>query len=181
MAVETNLSSYAEMATSADRVWQAARLWKAGKAPRIIATGDYAKNSTLPLLKELGVEESSVSFFDARNTEEEAKGVREILERSGGVEESSSAGHQTSNIKLQTSKPKVLLVTSAWHMKRARYMFEKYAQGVEIICAPADFENSMVAARSFSPLEFFPDHNAFLLNYLALHEWVGIVGYKVFR
>ena len=39
MAVETNLSQYAEMWTSADRVWQAARLYKAGKARRIIATG----------------------------------------------------------------------------------------------------------------------------------------------
>ncbi len=179
MAIETNLSSYAEMATSADRVWQAARLWKAGRAPRIIATGAYAKNSTLPLLKELGVEESSVSFLDARNTEEEAKGVREILERSGGVDESNSPNHPLKNA--SNSKPKVLLVTSAWHMKRARFMFEKYAPGMEVVCAPADFENSMVAARSFSPMEFFPDHNAFLLNYLALHEWVGLAGYKLLR
>ena len=45
MAVETNLSQYAEMWTSADRVWQAARLYKAGKARRIIATGNYAQDS----------------------------------------------------------------------------------------------------------------------------------------
>ena len=47
MGIETNTSSYAEMATSADRVWQAARLFKAGRASKIIATGDYAKDTTL--------------------------------------------------------------------------------------------------------------------------------------
>ena len=75
MGIETNTSSYAEMATSADRVWQAARLFKAGKASKIIATGDYARDTTLPLLKEFGVGEEAVSFLDARTTEEEAKGI----------------------------------------------------------------------------------------------------------
>ena len=72
MGIETNTSSYAEMANSADRVWQAARLYKAGRAGKIIATGDYAKDTTLPLLKEFGVGEEAVSFLDARTTEEEA-------------------------------------------------------------------------------------------------------------
>lgn len=78
MGIETNTSSYAEMATSADRVWQAARLFKAGKASKIIATGDYAKDTTLPLLKEFGVGEDAVSFLDARTTEEEAKGLEKL-------------------------------------------------------------------------------------------------------
>ena len=81
MGGETNLSNYAEMSAGADRVWQAARLWKAGKAPRIIATGDGARESTLGLLKDFGVDEKCVEFLDARNTEEEAKGVGESLER----------------------------------------------------------------------------------------------------
>jgi hypothetical protein len=32
-------------------------------------------------------------------------------------------------------------------MKRARLMFEKYAKGVEVVCAPADFEMSMATER----------------------------------
>ena len=79
MGSDTNLSGYAEMWTSADRVWQAARLWKAGKAPRIIATGDGARESTLGLLKDFGVDEKCVEFLDARNTEEEAKVVGEVV------------------------------------------------------------------------------------------------------
>lgn len=157
MGIETNLSSYAEMWTSADRVWQAARLYKARKAPMVIATGNGAVDTTLPLLNDFGVPSEIVSFHDARNTEEEAK----LIEKMG--------------------YKKILLVTSAWHAKRARLMFEKYAPTVEIVCAPADFENSIVAARPFSFAYFLPDTGAFMGNSVALHEWVGIVGYKLFR
>ena len=157
MGIETNLSSYAEMWTSADRVWQTARLYTAGKAPIVIATGNGAVDTTLPLLKDFGVPSEIVSFHDARNTEEEAK----LIEKMG--------------------YKKILLVTSAWHAKRARLMFEKYAPAVEIVCAPADFENSIVAARPFSFAYFLPDTGAFMGNSVALHEWVGIVGYKLFR
>ena len=195
MGVDAKLSPYAEMWTSADRVWQAARLWKAGKAPKIIATGDGARESTLGLLKDFGVDEKCVEFLDARNTEEEAKGVGEIFEcrvesLELGVSDESKHHCSTSTLNfdskitvsnLKTAKPKVLLVTSAWHMKRARMMFEKYAPSVEVVCAPADFENSVVAARPFSFVCFLPDPSVFMGNSVALHEWVGIVGYKFLR
>ena len=182
MGADTNHNSYAEMSAGADRVWQAARLHKAGKASKIIATGDYAKDTTLPLLKEFGVGEEAVSFLDARTTEEEAKGIREMLGRSGGVEEfgeSDSPTHPPKNS--STARPKVLLVTSAWHMKRARLMFEKYAPGIEVVCAPADFENMFTAEKTPLFKMLLPDPNVFMLNSVAFHEWVGIVGYRVFR
>ena len=157
MGADTNLSSYAEMASGADRVWQAVRLFKAGKAPVIVATGFYPQDTTLPLLKDFGVAEESVSFLEARNTEEEAKGI-------------AKRGYK-----------KVLLVTSAWHTKRARLMFEKYAPGIEVVCAPADFEQTIMAENFFSPKAILPDANAFYLNSTAFHEWVGIVGYKLLR
>ena len=157
MGIETNLSSYAEMWTSADRVWQAARLYKAGKASKVIATGNGAINTTLPLLKDFGLTEECVSFLDAKNTEEEAKGIAKM-------------GHG-----------KILLVTSAWHMKRARLMFDKYAPDIEVVCAPADFEQTMMAENLFSSKAILPDVNALYLNSVALHEWVGIIGYKLFR
>lgn len=158
MGVETNLSQYAEMWSSADRVWQAARLWKAGKAPRVIATSGKVVEATFPLLREFGLPEEAITKVDdARNTEEEAKSIDKM-----GVR-------------------RIILVTSAWHMKRARLMFEKYAPSVEVMCAPADFENSIVAARPFSFTDLLPDPGAFMGNSVALHEWVGIVGYKFFR
>ena len=187
MGIETNTSSYAEMATSADRVWQTTRLFKAGKAGKIIATGDYAKDTTLPLLKEFGVGEEAVSFLDARTTEEEAKGMWEMLVKSVGVEELGveefgEPDSPTHPIKhSSTARPKVLLVTSAWHMKRARLMFKKYAPGIEVVCAPADFENTFTAEKTPLFKMLLPDPNVFMLNSVAFHEWVGIVGYKVFR
>ena len=168
MGSDTNLSGYAEMWTSADRVWQAARLWKAGKAPKIIATGNGARESTLGLLKDFGVDEKCVEFLDARNTEEEARVVGEVVfnaEKQRGRE----------------AESKILLVTSAWHMKRARMMFEKYAKGVEVVCAPADFEMRMVAKWKFSLELVMPSGYSFMLNSVAFHEWVGIVGYKILR
>ena len=157
MGIETNMSSYAEMATSADRVWQAARLYRAEKATKIIATGNYAIDTTLPLLLDFGVAKDDVSFLDARNTEDEAKGIAKK-----GVD-------------------KILLVTSAWHTKRARLMFEKYVPDIEVVCAPADFENTFTAEKTPLFKMLLPDPNVFMLNSVAFHEWVGIVGYKVFR
>ena len=175
MGAETNLSSYAEMWFGADRVWQTARLWKAGKAPKIIATGDGARESTLGLLKDFGVAERCVEFLDARNTEEEAKGVGKIWNHEIHKIHENEDGVTGEG---ETVKPKVLLVTSAWHMKRARLMFEKYAKGVEVVCAPADFEMSMAAKKGWSVL---PDAYSLHLNSVAFHEWVGIVGYGVMR
>ena len=157
IGADTNRNSYAEMSAGADRVWQAARLFKAEKAPMIVATGFYPQDTTLPLLKDFGLAEECVSFLDAKNTEEEAKGIAKM-------------GYK-----------KILLVTSAWHEKRARLMFEKYAPEIEVVCAPADFEQTMMADNLFSPKAILPDVNAFQLNSVALHEWVGIIGYKLFR
>ena len=181
MSIETNMSSYAEMATSADRVWQAARLYKAEKAATIIATGDYARDSTLQLLKEFGVEEESVSFLDARTTEEEAKGIWKLFSRAERVEGADSTTNHESRTTNHEPRTTILLVTSAWHMKRARQMFKKYAPEIDVVCAPADFENTFTARKTPFLKALLPDPYVFYLNGVALHEWVGIVGYKVFR
>lgn len=187
MGIETNTSSYAEMATSADRVWQAARLYRAGKANKIIATGNGAVDTTLPLLVDFGVAKADVSFMDAVNTEEEARSIGKMLVKSVGVEElgveefgeSDSPTHPIKHS--STARPKVLLVTSAWHMKRARLMFKKYAPDIEVACAPADFENTFTVEKTPLFKMLLPDPNVFMLNSVAFHEWVGIVGYGVFR
>lgn len=157
MSVCTNFSPYADMSSRADRVWQAVRLYRAGKAPKIISTGFSPQESTWPLLKDFGLPEDCVSFFYARNTEEEAKAVKKL-------------GYKN-----------VLLVTSAWHMKRARLMFGKYAPEIRVACAPVDFDNS-IKEDDFISLELLvPDVHTLSRNTDALHEWIGIVGYKVFR
>lgn len=168
MGCDTNLSVSAEMWMSADRVWQAARLWKAGKAPKILVTSPHTDLTTGPLLADLGVSKEAVIYdFGPRNTEEEAKSITRMFECS-----------ECSNAE---KKPKVLVVTSAWHMKRAMLMFEKYAPGIEIVPAPADWENSMAAARVWTPLELLPSPPSLMWNSVTFHEWLGILGYRLFR
>lgn len=173
MGRDISLSDYAEMSTSADRVWQASRLLKAGKASKIIATGNDAKDSTIGILKDFGVDSKSVAFLDARNTEEEAKAVQELVIKSRGSENSGSDS--------TVSKPRILLVTSAWHMKRARMMFEKYAKNIEVVCAPSDFEMTILKRKSSDIRWILPDPYTFYLNSVAFHEWIGIIGYQLFR
>ena len=104
-------------------------------------------------------------------------GVEEL-----GVEEFGESDSPTHPIKHSTTaRPKVLLVTSAWHTKRARLMFEKYAPRIGVVCAPADFENTFTVEKTPLFKMLLPDPNVFMLNSVAFHEWVGIVGYVVFR
>lgn len=163
MGANTNVSDYAEMWTGADRVWHGVRLYKAGKAPLIIASGgEIVEQSTLPFLIDLGVPTNVVRLLKAaRNTEEEARTVGKIIRDDGGH--------------------RILLVTSAWHMKRALLMYEKYASEIEVVPAATDFENTFAASRSFSMFEFLPDLAALAGNAVAFHEWLGYFGYKLFR
>lgn len=89
MGIATNISPYAEMWTSADRVWHAARLWreqvkrKTEKGERadikILVMGGSVKLTTAGLLQDLGVPTNAVVFVEEpRNTEEEAKEVEGV-------------------------------------------------------------------------------------------------------
>ena len=89
----------------------------------------------------------------ARNTRENARGAARLL---GG------AGIR-----------RVLLVTHAWHMPRARGAFE--AAGLEVIPAPMGF-------RGWPPFgvgSFVPSAKSLQETYWALHEWLGRAWYAV--
>lgn len=165
MGAVTNISYYAEMNSSADRVWQAVRLFKAGKAPKIVVSGIGNELTTKGLLLDLGVSTNVLEFVDnARNTEEEAKESVKLFEE-----------------RIEGRRPRILLVSSAWHMKRATLMFAKYAPSLEVIPAPADFEATMAANGDFSFKELIPSGLAMGSNECFFHEWLGYWGYKLFR
>ena len=168
MGLATNFNPYAEMWSSADRVWRAARLWKAGKAQKILVTSGSTDLTTGPLLEDLGVSKEAIIYdFGPRNTEEEAKAIARMFECS-----------ECSNAE---KKPKVLVVTSAWHMKRTMLMYQKYAPNVEAIPAPCDFENTLGADKIGGWTSLLPAPEAFLGNSVAFHEWLGYWSYKWFR
>lgn len=140
----------AEMLSAADRVWEAARQWKAHQDGNVKLTlsGGGVEQSTVPLLKDLGVDEKALVFFpEARNTEEEARLV-------------AAAGFR-----------RIRLVTSAWHMPRAQMLFAR--AGLEVIPAPTDYEMHYVAESPLRPGDFFPNVDAFGRNSAAVKEWVA--------
>ncbi len=68
---------------------------------------------------------------------------------------------------------KVYLVTHAWHMPRA--MFSFLPTGLEVVPAPTRFFSRA------DPLwtDFIPSAQAFHGTYYAIHEWVGILWYRL--
>ena len=166
MGSNTNVYPYAEMWNGADRVWHAARLYKAGKAPIVIPTGAGEKESSVPLLLDLGVPEGAIRVEPkARNTEENAMFVEKILEPRN----------------TQNTRKRVLLVTSAWHMTRSVLMYRKYAPSLEIIPAAADYEATVQTGRPFSLKDLWPDATMFYANSYILKEYIGYWGYRLFR
>lgn len=160
---------YAMLKDGADRAWHAARLWKAGKAPVIIPSNVNAELCDVKLLVDLGVPREAVVLENkAVNTEENAKFVREILaQRRKGAEDA--------------GKSKILLVTSACHMKRSLYMFQKYAPEIECIPAATDYQTLPWKGEPFKCRHLLPDIGAFARNNAFIHEYIGYYGYKWFR
>lgn len=158
MGYDTNVCNTAEMWSSADRVWNAARLYNARKANKIIVTGGGVVASTKGLLLDFGIPANAIIFDETpRNTEEEVRAAAIRGDR------------------------KVLVVTSAWHMKRTVLLFGKYAPKIEAVPAPADFENTMASAHKISMWDFIPTPAALGANSIAFHEWLGIWAYRILR
>ena len=174
MSANTNTLVYAELHQAADRVWHAARLWKAGKAPVIITSGENEALASVPFLLDLGVPKSAIVVEpDARNTVENAKLVAEWLKtrKSDGV-----------------ASRRILLVTSAVHMRRAVLMFEQaFAKAVsasespiEVIPAATDYDG-LVCQRPFEYSDLFPSPDSMYDKSRTFKEILGYWGYRLLR
>lgn len=158
----TNRYNHALLNSSADRAYFSALLWKAGKAPIIIPSGKGLDQADPLFLLDLGVPDSAIVVEnEAMNTEQNAKFVQRMLKDRFG------------------QRSQVLLVTSAWHMKRTVLMFEKYAPELDVIPAACDFE--CVPNGAFSLMELVPNPETFARNSVYFHEWLGYWWYKYFR
>lgn len=70
---------------------------------------------------------------------------------------------------------RVLLVTHAWHMPRAKRAFER--AGIAVLPAPTSFVSSDL--RDLVPADFLPSATALALTSYALHEIIGFVWYEL--
>ncbi len=149
---------YPDLNSASDRVWHAARLYHAGKAPHILLSGGAWRAEDAPeapamreFLAVLRVPPSAVLLESgSRDTEANAAQSRDLLAARGWR--------------------RVILVTSALHMQRARRTFEK--TGVAVIPAPTDFE---VVDEPFDLLRVLPNTSSLDGSARAFKEWVGLV------
>ncbi len=152
-----------------DRFLAGIALFKAKRAPRILFTGGVNPyyNYILPqgekYLKDalqMGLPNNALfSTPPVHNTAEEAYEISRML---------------------PIEKRRILLVTSAYHMLRAKYLFEK--QGLTVIPFPVDFQASGGWSRSFllDPLQWLPQAYNFNSSSIAIREILGRIYYRIF-
>ena len=155
---------FPDLNAAADRVWHGARLFHAGKAPLVVLSGGrlpWAKaegpeaDAMARLLMDLGVPEDRV-LLESRSgtTYENALETRRLL-ATRGIE-------------------RVLLVTSALHMRRAAATFR--AAGLDVVPAPTDYEVDADPERTW--LDFIPAAEALADSSRALKEYLGLLTYR---
>jgi len=150
---------------AANRFTQTYELYRTGKIKRILLTGGKSdiwqtnKSESIlaqDLLLRLGVPDSAILLEpDARNTRENALFTKELL--------------------AQTDHQSCLLITSAFHMKRAKACYDKV--GISYTPYAVDYRSK----RSPKSLKYYlvPDSSSFGTWQMLIKEWVGFVVYKL--
>ena len=183
VGLNTNACPYAKLFLSADRAWHGARLYRHGKAPKVFVTCE----ADALFMVDLGVPRDVITVNDkARNTEEEASGFRFQVSSfrgkvSGFKSQVSTTEPETCDLKPELIRPKILLVTSAWHMRRAKLMYERYAKSVEVIPAATDYVNTTMFDKPLEFKDFVPDPVMIGQNAYMFKEWLAYYGYKWLR
>jgi uncharacterized SAM-binding protein YcdF (DUF218 family) len=166
MASENMHNGLPRFAQSSDRLWQGLYLLKQGYADTMVISGGLGSlfDKQKPegeLLREyliaVGLKNESIIFeSSSRNTYENARNVAALFKK-----------HHLSD--------KIILVTSAFHMPRAKACFEK--QGFEAEPFPAD------PVSSTRPMQWkdylVPSGGVFAKWNVLIREWAGIVMYKL--
>jgi uncharacterized SAM-binding protein YcdF (DUF218 family) len=152
----------------ANRYFGGLELFRAGKAPLVVFTAAWSdwEPDARPegeILKELAISmglPAAQVLVTGRvlNTADEAREVRQIL---------------TARMPAQ---PRILLVTSAFHMPRARQIFEQ--AGVVVEPFPVDFWFSE-AGGGWTVLDFLPSVGALQQTQTALRELYGRAYYRL--
>src|SRR5262249_37458594 len=142
-----------------ERVRYAARLYRLTGVPIMVTGGSPigARSSEAEQMRDVLIQEltTPVTWLEssALDTFENAVLCEKILHEEG--------------IK------KVLLVTHAWHMRRARSAFER--AGLEVVPAPIGF----ATIRRDRLIQLLPDARAIVITDRAWHEAIGLIWYRI--
>ena len=159
---EVRDSTYVEWGDP-DRFFGGIALFKAGKAQRLVFTGgkmpwDKAKKTEGEVLKEYAISngipaEKIIVTKDVENTADEAVAVKELISPSR----------------------RIILVTSAYHMYRAKRLFEK--QEFIVIPWKVDYKNSN--NKVVTILDFLPSADNLKTTEIGIREIIGRLLYLV--
>jgi len=152
-----------ELTESSDRLVDAIRIYKAGKAKKILFTGgsgylfaDEIREADLAkqIITELGVPEKDLVIErESHNTYENAVFSKQLIE--------------------ENHFETIILVTSAFHFKRAAATFKK--QNLTFTSFPTDFRAPNLQSKAF---ELWIPSGGFLeMSTLAIKEWIGYIAY----
>jgi uncharacterized SAM-binding protein YcdF (DUF218 family) len=146
-----------------DRFQGGIELYQAGRASRLIFTAGVFPWRPLAIpeglyLKQfaerMGIPATHMEVSDrAGNTEQEALAVRRLL---------------------PVAEPRILLVTSAFHMPRAAHIFRH--AGFEVHPYPVDFLGDV---EDTTPMDFFPSAYDLRLTDIVVREWIGRAYYRL--
>ena len=160
MRGDTHMGTLPDLNQHADRLVHAVALYKAGKAPVIVLTGGAVEDARpeaqqmQDVLAVMGVPAQHLMLENkSRNTHDNAANTAQLLKANG--------------------MHRILLVTSAYHMRRSQALFA--AQGLEVVPAPTDYQQ--LVAKQVLP-DWLPVVSNLHQSTNALHE---IVGYWVYR
>ena len=153
-----------------DRFLAGIDLYKANKSNRLIFTGGINPlTSDLPpegdiYIKEavsMGLpKEDLYTTYPVNNTFQEAKAIKKLL-----------------NDEIPLIQKKIILVTSASHMKRAKKVFE--SEGINVQPYPVDFKSSGSFISSLrNPLIWMPDSFFLYRSSSAIREIIGRIIYR---
>jgi uncharacterized SAM-binding protein YcdF (DUF218 family) len=151
----------------ADRLLQALPLYFSGKTKKILVSGGSGY-ILMPEMKEsIFVKKylESIQFpvedliieSDSRNTYENAKFTKVILDS------------------LELSDKKILLITSAYHMRRSKACFDKAGLNCDLYCTDILADPN----RHYILTDYFiPSINVLVAWDILIHEFVGYISYK---
>ena len=159
---EVGDSTYVEWGDP-DRFFGGIALFKAGKAQKLVFTGgkmpwNKARKTEGDVLREYAVSNGipSENIFvtkDVENTADEAVAVKELISPS----------------------KRIILVTSAYHMFRARRLFEK--QGFNVIAYKVDYKTSRNETKTI--MDFLPSAEDLKLTETGIREIIGRLFYQI--
>ena len=156
-----------------DRFLAGIELYRAKKSNKLIFTGGVNLfNSNLPpegniYINEavsMGIpRENLFTTYPVYNTFEEAVAIKKLL-----------------NKEITSDQKNIILITSAFHMKRAKKVFER--AGINVLPYPVDFKSSRNFVSSLSnPLKWIPSASNLNKSSKAIREIIGRIIYRTWR